>query len=207
VQNLNIEFNDHVVLQKVTIIFDESSITGIIGANGSGKTVLLKSILGLIVPNNGTIKINSEDILKKHLWKHNIGFVIDIDFINNLSAIDNLRLIASAKGVLSDYDLINILKFVELDPCSKNKYKFFSTGMKQKLRIAQSIMEQPNILILDECFNGLDMEFKTKFQKYLVELQKKGVTIIITSHIQEDIDKLCNIVYEIKEQNLVEVIK
>lgn len=191
IKNLYKSFNGINVLDDVSLNIKSGTITGFIGRNGSGKTVLLKIIAGLYYPSSGEVKIN-----ENYNIYDDFGFLIDTNFLDNLDAFDNLKTIALLKGNVSDYEIKKIIEFVLLDPDNKQKYKFYSTGMKQKLKIAQALMEKPKVIILDEPFNGLDKESVLYFRNILLNLKKEGCTIIITSHYKEDIDCLCDIVYE-----------
>lgn len=191
VNNLCKSFNGISVLKDVNLNVKKREIVGIIGRNGSGKTVLLKIISGLYFPSSGNVIINSNYNLYK-----DFGILIDTNFLDNYNAFDNLKNISLLRNVISDFEIRKVLEFVLLEPYSKVLYKNFSTGMKQKLKIAQAIMEKPKFLILDEPFNGLDMESVLYFRKELIKLKGNGVGIIITSHYKEDIESLCDVVYE-----------
>lgn len=188
--NVSKEFSGKKVVDNVNLNIKKGSITGIIGRNGSGKTVLLKMICGLYFPSSGEVKLNDVCV------SDDFGVLIDSGFLDNETGFDNLLILSKLKNIISSNDIIDIMKFVKLDPYLKTKYKNYSTGMKQKLRLAQALMEKPKVLILDEPFNGMDKESVNYLRGKLLELKDANITIIITSHYQEDIDKLCDIVYE-----------
>ncbi len=196
-KNLSKKFNNNEVLNNINISFNKEKITGIIGYNGSGKTVLLKIIVGLYKPTSGEVVIDD-----KLTIYDDFGVLIDTGFIEYESGFKNLKLISLLKNKIKDKDIYDIMKFVKLDPFNKTKYKNYSTGMKQKLKIAQALMEKPKVLVLDEPFNGLDKESVLYFRKVLLDLKEKGTTIIITSHYEEDIKTLCDYVYEINKGEL-----
>ena len=196
-KNLSKKFNNNEVLNNINISFNKEKITGIIGYNGSGKTVLLKIIVGLYKPTSGEVVIDD-----KLTIYDDFGVLIDTGFIEYESGFKNLKLISLLKNKIKDKDIYDIMRFVKLDPFNKTKYKNYSTGMKQKLKIAQALMEKPKVLILDEPFNGLDKESVLYFRKVLLDLKEKGTTIIITSHYEEDIKALCDYVYEINKGEL-----
>ncbi len=196
-KNLSKKFNNNVVLNNINISFNKEKITGIVGYNGSGKTVLLKIIVGLYKPTSGEVVIDDDLTIYD-----DFGVLIDTGFIEYESGYKNLKLISLLKNKIKDKDIYDIMKFVKLDPFNKTKYKNYSTGMKQKLKIAQALMEKPKVLILDEPFNGLDKESVLYFRKVLLDLKEKGTTIIITSHYEEDIKALCDYVYEINKGEL-----
>lgn len=191
------EFKETKALKDVSVNFEEGKIYGLVGRNGSGKTVLLKSICGFIPLTSGTIKVDGKQIGKEIEIPEDIGIIIEEPgFLANYSGIKNLQLLAMLKGKLNKQDLENVLIQVGLDPKSKKKVGKYSMGMRQRLGIAQAIMENPRILILDEPMNGLDESGVNEIRKLLMQLKKEGRTIIIASHNAEDIRILCDKVYE-----------
>ena len=195
-KNLTKAFNDKEVVKNVSFEIEEQTITGIIGRNGCGKTVLLKMLAGLYIPTSGSINYHGFEVIKDY------GVLIDTGFLDNESGFNNLKLLAILKNELNDDQIKEIMNYVKLDPYNKTKYKKYSTGMKQKLKLAQAIMENPKILILDEPFNGLDKESVKFFREKLKELKNAGKTIILTSHYEEDIKALCDKVYEMEDGEL-----
>lgn len=195
-KNLTKTFNDKEVVKNVSFEIEEQTITGIIGRNGCGKTVLLKMLAGLYIPTSGSINYHGFEVIKDY------GVLIDTVFLDNESGFNNLKLLAILKNELNDDQIKEIMNYVKLDPYNKTKYKNYSTGMKQKLKLAQAIMENPKILILDEPFNGLDKESVKFFREKLKELKNAGKTIILTSHYEEDIKALCDKVYEMEDGEL-----
>ena len=193
-KNLTKQYGERNVVNNVNLNIEKGKITGIIGRNGSGKTVLLKMLVQLYYPSSGEITyINGIDVT------NDFGVLIDTGFLENETGFKNLYVLSSLKGKIKKNEIYDIMNYVKLDPWSKTKYKNYSTGMKQKLKLAQALMEKPRILILDEPFNGLDQESVSYFREELLKLKQKGVTMIITSHFWEDIEKLCDIVYEMKD--------
>lgn len=198
VKKMNKKIKNTEILKNVNMTINKGTITGIIGRNGSGKTVLLKILSGLYFKTSGEIYYNPNfDIYNDY------GFLIDVGFLDDETGFNNLKILSLLKNKINDNDIINILKYVGLDPFNKTKYKNYSTGMKQKLKIAQALMEKPKVIILDEPFNGLDKKSVDFFRNEFVKLKSKGITIIITSHYQEDIDSLCDIVYEMEDGELL----
>lgn len=191
VKNLTKKFDEKVVLNDVNLNIEKGTITGIIGRNGSGKTVLLKIIAGLYIPTSGSV-----EIMQNLKIQNDFGFLIDTVFMENKTGFQNLYNISLIKNVITKNDIYNVMNYVGLDPFNKIKYQKYSTGMKQKLKIAQAIMENPKVIVLDEPFNGLDKSSVLYFRNELKKMKQKGTTIIITSHYQEDIDDLCDSVYE-----------
>lgn len=196
IKNLTKTFNDKEVVKNVSFEIEEQTITGIIGRNGCGKTVLLKMLAGLYIPTSGSINYHGFEVIKDY------GVLIDTGFLDNESGFNNLKLLAILKNELNDDQIKEIMNYVKLDPYNKTKYKNYSTGMKQKLKLAQAIMENPKILILDEPFNGLDKESVKFFREKLKELKNAGKSIILTSHYEEDIKALCDKVYEMEDGEL-----
>ena len=180
-----------------------TQIYGFVGRNGSGKSILFKGICGLLNISNGKIIIKGKEIGKDIDFYDNLGAVLDgAGFLPNLSSFDNLKLLASIRNKISDSDIKSALNKVGLDPNDKKKYKKYSLGMKQKLALAQAIMENPELLILDEPFNGLDSYSVKDIREMLIDYKKEGKTILISSHIKEDIDILCDEVYELDRGNI-----
>ena len=194
IKKLTKKFNEKEIIKNINLTIYEKSIVGIIGRNGSGKTVLLKIISGLYFQNSGTIEYN-----EKYDINEDYGILIDSGFLDNETGFENLKNLALLKNQVSQNEIIDILKWARLDPFDKTKYKNYSTGMKQKLKIAQAVMEKPKIIILDEPFNGLDQKSVDYFRNEILKLKEQGVTIILTSHYKEDIEKLCDVVYQINE--------
>lgn len=194
IHNLEKKFKDKLILNNVNLTINENEITGLVGRNGSGKTVLLKIIAGLYFQSAGTIEYS-----KKYNINEDYGILIDSGFLDNETGFENLKSLSLLRNKITDGDIIDVLKWVGLDPYDKTKYKNYSTGMKQKLKIAQAMMEKPKVLILDEPFNALDQKSVDYFRKEFLKLKEDGVTIIMTSHYKEDIEKLCDIVYEMNE--------
>ena len=168
------------------------------GRNGSGKTVLLKTICGLIIPSNGEVLIGKEVLTPKNMHKFSIGMLIESPgFLRDYSGLRNLQFIASLKGKDSLSRVDKVMEAMGLDPKSKKKVGKYSLGMRQRLGIAQALMDDPDILILDEPMNGLDQDCMTQVRKMLIQLADEGKTIIVASHFAEDLNNLCNRIYHI----------
>ena len=174
-----------------------------IGPNGSGKSVLLKIICGFYFPSEGSVLFDGVNYNNKNNFSPNTRALIESpDFIPELTGFENLKLLASIQNKISDDDIIDAMKIVNIDAEKDKKYGKYSLGMKQKLGLAQVIMENPSVLIFDEPLNGIEDETAKKFRDYLREEKKKGKTIIIASHIKEDIEYLCDEVYKFKDGKL-----
>lgn len=203
IQDISKRFGEQIVLEHITVCFKKGNIYGIVGRNGSGKTVLLECICGLIHQDEGTISVNGKAIGKKIDIVDNIGVIIETPgFLPNYSGFKNLQfLMGLSKKV--DSDMISAaMELVGLNPHEKKKVGKYSLGMKQRLGIAQAIMENPDILILDEPMNGLDNAGVEEIRNILLDMKKKGKTILLASHNKEDIQVLCDEVYEMDHGKL-----
>lgn len=197
VQNVVKRFRDQVVLKNVSISFEKGQIHGIVGRNGSGKTVLFKCICGLMHPEEGVIFVNGKRVGRDVDMPEDIGAIIEAPgFLPNYSGYKNLRFLANIRRKIGKEEILNVLKTVGLDPESRKHVGKYSLGMRQRLGIAQAIMEDPEILILDEPMNGLDNAGVQNIRALLLELKAQGKTILLASHNHEDIAALCDTVHE-----------
>lgn len=197
VQNVVKRFRDQVVLKNVSISFEKGKIHGIVGRNGSGKTVLFKCICGLVHPEEGVILVNGKRVGRDVDMPEDIGAIIEAPgFLPNYSGYKNLRFLANIRRKIGKEEILNVLKTVGLDPESRKHVGKYSLGMRQRLGIAQAIMEDPEILILDEPMNGLDNAGVQDIRALLLELKAQGKTILLASHNHEDIAALCDTVHE-----------
>ena len=197
VQNVVKRFRDQVVLKNVSISFEKGKIHGIVGRNGSGKTVLFKCICGLMHPEEGVILVNGKRVGRDLDMPEDIGAIIEAPgFLPNYSGYKNLRFLANIRRKIGKEEILNVLKTVGLDPESRKHVGKYSLGMRQRLGIAQAIMEDPEILILDEPMNGLDNAGVQDIRALLLELKAQGKTILLASHNHEDIAALCDTVHE-----------
>ncbi len=192
-KNLTKKIGNEIILKDVNTKFENKKIYGIVGRNGSGKTMFLKSLCGFLTPTSGTVLINQKDIYKEEMFSNNVGISFsNSNYIKDLTGFENLELIANIKKQISKEDIIDALKKVNLLKEKDKKYGKYSLGMKQKLDIAQAIMEKPEILLLDEPFNGLDDESVKLIKKLIIDLKNGGNTIIIATHIKDDIENFCD---------------
>lgn len=191
--NVGKKFQDNVVLDNVNLTFKSGKIYGLSGRNGSGKSVLLKLITGLYLPTTGEITWNNKHLNMNKSFPENMGALIEKpNFFTNLTGYENLKLLAKIQNKISEDDILKSLEIVDLMPEKDKIYAKYSLGMKQKLGISQAIMENPEFLILDEPFNGIEENSVKKIKKYLLNLKKEGKTIILSSHIKEDLEELCD---------------
>lgn len=197
IENVTLEIKGKKILDNVSICFEDGKIHGLIGRNGSGKTVLIKCICGFMKPTSGTIRVNDKYIGKDVDFPSETGIIIENPrFINYYSGLKNLKFLASINNKIGEEQIRNVMKKVGLDPDNKIQVGKYSLGMRQRLGLAQAIMENPQLIILDEPMNGLDIEGVEDFREYLLDLKKQGKTIIIVSHLREDIIVLCDTVHE-----------
>lgn len=194
-------FKDVTVLKNINISFERGKIHCIIGRNGSGKTVLFKAICGFIKLDSGTILINQTKV--KPTRAQDIGIIIEEPgFIDGLNGFKNLQLLASIKRKLTDNEIKEAIEEVGLDPNQKKHVGKYSLGMRQRLAIAQAIMEKPKLLVLDEPMNGLDKFGVIEMRQLFKRLNQRGITIILSSHYAEDIEALCDTVCEMDNGHL-----
>lgn len=197
VKNVYKSFKNIEVLHDVSLQADAGSICGIIGRNGSGKTVLFKCICGFLQTDRGEIQIEGKAVGKDKSTLSNMGIIIESPgFLRHYSGYKNLEFLMGLNGK-ADREKINaVLDLVGLAEQKNKKVGKYSMGMRQRLGIAQAIMEEQNILILDEPMNGLDNQGVEDIRKLLLKLKEKGTAILLASHNQEDIRQLCDFVYE-----------
>ena len=197
VTHVSKHFKEGTALQDVTVAFEKGKIHGIIGRNGSGKTVLFKCICGFIPPSAGEIVVGGKRIGKDTDIPDHVGIIIEApSFLPNYSGYGNLRLLASINHKIGKEAIRAAIAKVGLDPDSKKHVRKYSMGMRQRLGIAQAIMEDPEILIFDEPMNGLDHTGVKEIRDILKGLRDEGKTIILSSHNTEDIRELCDTVCE-----------
>lgn len=203
-KNVSKSFKDEEVVKSCTISFEEGCIYGIIGRNGSGKSVLLKLICGLYQPDEGTIQVMGKTLGKGQEFSDEVGAMIEAPgFLPGYSGYQNLKFLAAIRKKIGEPEIKNAMTRVGLDWKSKKKVGKYSMGMKQRLSFAQAIMENPGILLLDEPTNGMDEKSVRDTRELLNELRNQGKLIIITSHIKEDIQLLCDVVYKMDQGHLV----
>lgn len=204
IENATKRFGTQTVLNNVSLTLEDGKIYGFVGQNGCGKTVLFKSICGFIYLDRGTITVDGKVIGKDIDIIKDAGIIIESPgFLPNYSAFKNLKFLTMIKDNIGDEQIKSTLISVGLDPESKKVVGKFSLGMRQRLGIAQAIMENPHILILDEPMNGLDKRGVEDIRKILMDLKKKGKLILLASHNPLDIDILCDCVYELDAGTIV----
>lgn len=197
VNDIVLRFKKDILLDHVSYQCEQGKIHGIVGRNGSGKTLLMKCICGFIRPNEGHIYVRDKEIGKDIDFTPDTGIIIETPgLIPYYSGYRNLKVLAAINNRISRKDIENAMYQVGLDPTMKKRVATYSLGMRQRLGIAQAIMEDPSLIILDEPFNGLDKHGVEEMREYFLSLKKKGKTILLTSHNTEDIEYLCDTVVE-----------
>ncbi len=206
VRNVFLTLGKTDILKDISVSFERGKIHGLIGRNGSGKTMLMKCICGFVKPNSGEITVDGKQVGKDCDFPQSMGVIIETPgFIPYYSGYKNLKLLAELRGKIGGGEIKNTMHRVGLDPELKRPVRKYSLGMRQRLGLAQAIMENPDLLILDEPMNGLDKEGVQDMRQYLLDLKSQGKTILIASHSAEDIDALCDTVYEMDKGKLQKV--
>lgn len=206
INKLSLKIKKAEILKEININFEKGKIHGLIGRNGSGKTILMKCICGFIKPTEGTVFVADKQIGKDCDFPESVGIIIETPgFIPYYSGFKNLKLLADLKRKIGRERIKKVMEQVGLDPELKRHVKKYSLGMRQRLSLAQAIMEDPDLLILDEPMNGLDKDGVGDMRKYLLNLKEHGKTIIIASHSAEDIEILCDTVCEMDKGVLTKV--
>ena len=206
VKNVFLTLQKNEILKNVSERFERGKIHGLIGRNGSGKTMLMKCICGFVRPSSGEITVDGKRIGRDRDFPENVGIIIETPgFIPYYSGLKNLKLLADLRGKISKDDVRRTMEQVGLDPNLKRHVRKYSLGMRQRLGLAQAIMEDPELLVLDEPMNGLDKDGVHDMRQYLLDLKAKGKTILIASHSAEDIDVLCDTVCEMDKGLLSKV--
>lgn len=213
VKNLKIIIKDftkklshNYVLNDINLELVSGKIYGFVGKNGSGKTMLMRAICGLILPTTGHVEIDGKILGKDISFPNNVGALIENPgFISSYSGFKNLKVLAQIKNKISNDKIIEALKNVGLEPNDKKSFRKYSLGMKQKLGIAAAIMEEPELLILDEPFNGLDEESVDKVRNLILKRKNENNIIILSCHDSQEIEKMCDEIVEIKTGKIVNI--
>ena len=201
VQNVYKAFGKEQVLKNVSLRIRPGEIYGVAGNNGSGKTVLMKCICGFMTPDRGSIWVDGQLVGQKVDFPDSIGIIIETPgFIPTVSGYENLRILASLKAKIGKTEILETLNRVGLDPKSKKPVAKYSLGMRQRLGIAQAIMENPDVLIFDEPFNGLDRSGVCQMRELFKDLKQQGKAILLASHNAQDIEVLCDRVHQMEDQ-------
>ncbi len=208
VENYTKILNKNIILDNINISFESGKVYGLNGVNGSGKTMLLRAICGLIIPTKGNVYIDDKKIPDDISFPPSIGMLIENpSFISNYTGFQNLKTIASLKNIVSENDIKKIILSVGLDPNDRRTFKKYSLGMKQKLGIVAAIMENPRLLILDEPLNAIDKSGVKQIKNIIKELKSQGTLIIITCHSFEELKELSDVIVTIDNAKIIDIQK
>lgn len=197
-KNISKKYSGQTILKDVSLSIPKGITVGLVGANGSGKSVLFKILCGFVKPDSGSVTVDGKQLGKKEEFPENVGvFINSPGFIGIYNGYKNLEFLANIRGVVGKNEIFQAMQKVGLDPTDNTKVDNYSLGMKQKLGLAQAIMEYQDILVLDEPFNALDYKTYNDMKEIIRSLQAEDKTIFLTSHNYEDIEQLCDVIYVI----------
>lgn len=200
IKNVTKRIGQAEVLKDIHVTFEGGRIYGLRGKNGSGKTMLMRAISGLVHPTSGTVLINGKELGKDMSFPESIGLLIENPtFIDNFSGYRNLKALADINQLIDEKDVKEIIRKVGLNPEDKKHYKKYSLGMKQRLGIAAAIMEKPDIILLDEPINAIDEAGVNEIRDILFELKDKNRIIIVACHDKEELELLADEIFEMVE--------
>ena len=204
IYNVSKKIKGKQILTNINYEFNEGMIYGLCGPNGSGKTMILRLIAGLIHPTEGRVEVDGKVLNKYNSFPSSVGIIIEnMELLPQLNAYENLKLLSQIKDIATDNDIFNVLDRVDLK--SDQIVKKYSLGMKQRLNIAQAIFEKPQLLLLDEPTNALDESGIKLVHKILLEEKKRGACIIIATHNKEDINVLCDKILRVTDGCMEEI--
>lgn len=204
INNLGKCYGEEWVLKDINLKMKPGEIHGIIGRNGSGKTMLMKAVCGFITPTEGEVAVSGKIIGSQVDFAQSIGVIIETPyFLPYFSGYKNLKNLADIRKIIGKEEIYQAMTAVGLQPESKKRVGKYSLGMRQRLGIAQAVMENPDILVLDEPMNGLDEEGVQDIRKLLLELKEKGKTVILATHNRDDIRLICDNIYEMEKGRMV----
>ena len=206
IEKLTKRYGEATVFENINLTFSPSTISGLVGENGCGKTTLMRCICGFTRPSEGRVTMLDKVIGKDVDFAPSTGVIIENSgFLNHYSARQNLALLADISGKADKQRIDDVIRMVGLDPNNKKHLGKYSLGMTQRLAIAQAIMEDPEILILDEPFNGLDKQGQADIHELLKSLKAQGKTILLASHSAADIERACDAVYEFRAGHMMKM--
>lgn len=205
-EHISKRFGSKIILQDVSLAVSQGSTVGLVGGNGSGKSVLFKILCGFEKPDSGRVLVRGKQLGKGRDFPENVGvFINSPGFISIYSGFQNLKFLADIQGKIGDDEIREAMNKVGLNPDNNTRVENYSLGMKQKLGLAQAIMENQDILVLDEPFNALDYKTYEDVKEIIRELKAEGKTILLTSHHFQDIEQLCDQVYTIEQCSLLPI--
>lgn len=198
IKNLTKQIDGETVLNRISLEIPKQSITGFVGRNGSGKTMLFRAVSGLITPTEGRILIDGKALGKDISYPPSMGLMIEnIGLWSYMTGFECLQMLAEIKNKIGKSEILHTLERVGLDPNSKKRVGKYSLGMRQRLVIAQAIMESPDLLILDEPTNSLDEDGVEMLNQILLEERERGATVLLASHDKNEIETLCDTTYKL----------
>lgn len=204
IKNLTKRYGEAEVLSNINMKLESGKIYGLVGRNGSGKTMLMKHILGFVKATQGTILINGKAVGENDDMQENIGAIIENPgFLPEYSGFTNLKLLAMIQGKIKDEQIKDAIRLVGLDPESKKAVGKYSLGMRQRLGLAQALMKNPDILLLDEPLSGLDNDGVQEMWKLFLKQKEDGKLIVLASHSKEDIGTLCDEIFRFDKGKMV----
>ena len=205
IENLTKTFGTQTVISDISMTLVSGKIYGLVGRNGSGKTMLMKMILGFVSPASGSIKIEGKVLGKDISMPDRIGAIIENPgFLPEYSGFKNLKFLAMIHHKISNEEICEAMRIVGLDPDSKKHVGKYSLGMRQRLGIAQAIMENPDILLLDEPLSGLDNDGVQEMYQILLKQREEGKLIVVASHSSEDIRVLCDEIFHFDKGKMID---
>lgn len=205
IDNVSKSIKGVAVIKDVSLTINHGKIYGLMGVNGSGKTMLLRLISGLIAPTKGKIWYDNSLLGKDILFPPSIGILIERpSFLDGYTGMENLKMIADIRKKINADQIRDVIDKVGLNPLDNKKYKKYSLGMKQRLGVAAAIMEMPDLILLDEPFNALDTDGVCSIKKLILQEKDNGATIILTTHNEKDLFELSDYIIQIKEGRIVE---
>ncbi len=204
VKNVTKEIGSDVVLNDITLSMEKGKVYGVQGKNGCGKSMLMRVICGLVLPSQGSIVVNGETLGKEISFPRSVGVLIEKPgFLESYTGFDNLKMLASIQGKITEEEIIQTLKRVGLEENMNKKFRKYSLGMKQKLGIAAAIMEKPELLILDEPTNALDEKSELQFWKIIQEEKERGALVLISCHDSEQLERVCDCIYRMDHGRII----
>lgn len=205
IQNYTKKIGKATVLSDISLTLEGGRIYGFVGRNGSGKTMLMRAVTGLILPTQGSVSIDGKELGRDISFPPNTGLLLESPgFIPGYSGFQNLKYIAMLQKKIGDAEIRAAMTAVGLDPDEKKSFRKYSLGMKQKLGIAAAMMEDPDLLILDEPFNALDEDTVNKVRDLIRSLRREGRIVILACHDRGEIDLLCDEIVHLKDGKMVE---
>ena len=205
IEHLTKKFGEAVVLDDISMELIPGKIYGLVGRNGSGKTMLMKHILGFVHPTSGKIFVDGKEIGKDIDMPQNVGAIIENPgFLPEYSGFKNLKFLAMIRGKIGNDEIKEAIRLVGLDPESKKHVGKYSLGMRQRLGLAQALMENPDILLLDEPLSGLDNDGVREMYELLLKQREQGRLLVIASHSKEDIEVLCDEIFRFDKGKMIE---